>query len=199
MSTTTHTRGLRGILDDLPARGLPIPAPSRRPEEVVAATLEEMKRAHRKDRKKAEETIEEYGLTIEVARLRDRLARAATGDLQRLLLSTPGVPEKLFNEAIERQLKDEEEDDDKDDTLEALVDKLDELLEALKDRGQGNGRPEKPTPQKPEPQRSEPQKPEPQKPAPQKPAPQKPAPTAEAAATPAPPAKRAAAKKAVSS
>lgn len=142
MSTMTHG-ALRGILDDLPARGLPIPAPSRRQEEVVTATLAELAKAHAKDRKKAEATIEEYGLTIEVARLRDRLNRAASGDLQRLLLSTPGVPEKLFNEAIEKQLEDEEEDDDKDkgkdDSVDALVSKLTEIVDALKDRADGSG------------------------------------------------------------
>jgi uncharacterized phage infection (PIP) family protein YhgE len=57
----------------------------------------------------AEETIKKFGLTIEVSRLRDRLARSALSDLQRLLLATAGVPELLFNEAISQQVEEEEQ------------------------------------------------------------------------------------------
>ena len=137
MSTLTRTRGLRGILDDLPARGLPIPAPAGRVEEVVADALEALEKAHAKDRKKAEDIIEKHGLTIEVARLREKLARAATSDLQRLLLSTPGVPESLFLEAIAKQLDDEEESEKRakaavrDDSVDVISKKLDKIATQL--------------------------------------------------------------------
>ena len=47
-------------------------------------------------------------------RLRDRLTKLALGDTERLLLSTPGVTEKLFYKAIEEELEDYDSDRFKD-------------------------------------------------------------------------------------
>src|SRR5688500_11519299 len=105
MSTLTPNRRPGGLRNGLPVRGLPIPRPSRRREEVVTAALKKLEDSYEDERKEAEETIDEYGLTIEVARLRDRLDRVASSDLERLLLSTPGVAEKLFNKAIEKEVE----------------------------------------------------------------------------------------------
>jgi hypothetical protein len=123
MSTATAAPPFRGILGDLPARGLPIPPPTGRREKVVVDAIKQLVAKHADDRTKAEHTIEQYGLTIEVARLRDTLARAATTDLHRLLLSTPGVPEALFNKAIEKQLAEETNDDEgvKDASVASIV------------------------------------------------------------------------------
>jgi len=125
-------------LDDLPPRGLPIPKPPGRREQVITDALKQLEEDLAEDHDKAEETIEKYGLTIEVARLREKLARGATTELQRLLLSTPGVAEKLFNEAVEKQLKDAEEeeegddeDDVKDDSVRLIVSQLGEVVQAL--------------------------------------------------------------------
>lgn len=111
MSTATAAPPYRGILDDLPVRGLSIPPPTGRREKVVVDTVDKLEYAHVADREKAEEVIEDYGLTIEVARLRDTLARVAATDLHGLLLSIPGVPEALFIKAIEKQLDEETNDD----------------------------------------------------------------------------------------
>ncbi|MBF6169177.1 hypothetical protein IU486_31235 [Streptomyces gardneri] len=111
MSTATAAAPYRGILDDLPARGLSIPPPPRRREKVVVDAVKKLQDAHVGDRAKAERVIEDYGLTIEVARLRDTLARVAATNLHRLLLSIPGVPEALFNKAIEKQLDEETNND----------------------------------------------------------------------------------------
>src|SRR3954471_5893222 len=56
-------------------RALELPSPVTRKEKAVAETLKAMEavEARRSDRKKLEETIAEQGLSIEVARLRDRL------------------------------------------------------------------------------------------------------------------------------
>ena len=86
----------------------PIPPPAGTLEEVVATAVKHLAKKHKSEVDKAEETIEKYGLTIEVSRLRDRLARAATSDVERLVLSTPGVPEALFNKAVEKELEEEE-------------------------------------------------------------------------------------------
>jgi hypothetical protein len=90
-------------------RVLSIPPPRGRVEAVVASALAELARTYDAEVDKAEETVEDFGLTIEAMRLRDRLARAARTDLQRLLLSTPGVTERLFNEGIAAQVEEEAE------------------------------------------------------------------------------------------
>jgi hypothetical protein len=84
------------------------PLPGRR-EKVVQEAVAGLVDTYADEVTKAEETIKKFGLTIDVSRLRDRLARSAITDLQRLLLSTAGVPEFLFNEAIASQLAEEEE------------------------------------------------------------------------------------------
>jgi hypothetical protein len=83
------------------------PLPGRR-EKVVKEAAATLVRKYADEVREAEDTIKKFGLTIEVSRLRDRLARSAVTDLQRLLLSTAGVPELLFNEAIAQQLEEEE-------------------------------------------------------------------------------------------
>ncbi len=98
------------ILKDTHRGLLRIPPPTGRLEKVVADAVAVLAKKYADDLDKAEETIEKYGLTIEVTRLRDRLARVASTDLQRLLLSTPGVAEALFNVAIEQELEQEEEE-----------------------------------------------------------------------------------------
>lgn len=113
--TTLAPAPFRDILKDAPRRVLQIPPPAARLEKVVADAVAALAKKYAGDLVKAEETIEKYGLTIEVTRLRDRLARAASTDLQRLMLSTPGVPEALFNAAIEQQLEQEEEEEDRDE------------------------------------------------------------------------------------
>lgn len=137
MPTQTRVLGLRGILDDLPTRGLPIPPPSGRRERVVTDALNQLAEDFEAEHDKAEKTIDKFGLTIEIARLRDKLTRGATTDLQRLLLSTPGVPEKLFNEAVEKQLAEAEKDeksgvdDVKNDSVRSIVTQLGQVVEAL--------------------------------------------------------------------
>lgn len=90
---------------------LTIPPPAGLREEVVLnasrALAERMKGEDEVEQ--ARRTVEDYGLTIEAMRLRDRLARAARTDLQRVLLSTRGIPEALFNEAIAAQLAAEQQ------------------------------------------------------------------------------------------
>ena len=106
----TQATSFARILTDLPLprRSLAIPPPGGTLEEVVATAVKHLAKKHKSEVDQAEETIEKYGLTIEVSRLRDRLARAATSDVERLVLSTPGVPEALFNKAVEKELKEEE-------------------------------------------------------------------------------------------
>jgi len=90
-------------------RVLEIPPPPGRREKVVDDATDALAAKYAGEVTKAEDTIDEFGLTIEVTRLRDRLHRSVGTDLQRLLLSTPGVTELLFNEAIAQQLEEEEE------------------------------------------------------------------------------------------
>jgi hypothetical protein len=107
----TQATSFARILTDLPLqprRSLAIPPPGGTLEEVVATAVKHLAKKHKSEVDQAEETIEQYGLTIEVSRLRDRLARAATSDVERLVLSTPGVPEALFNKAVEKELEEEE-------------------------------------------------------------------------------------------
>ncbi len=106
MSTATAAPSVPRVVGALPSRGLPIPRPPGRREGVVAAALQRLADKYATERQRALATIEKYGLTIEVDRLRDRLSRSATTELQRLLLSTPGVPEALLNLAIARQLEE---------------------------------------------------------------------------------------------
>jgi hypothetical protein len=110
----TSSNGARAnaLSDREVARGLSIPAPKIRWERVLREARNELADKYSADRKEAEATIEEYGLTIEISRLREKLARMATTDLQKVLLSTPGVPESLLNEAIKTQLQSEKEEDD---------------------------------------------------------------------------------------
>lgn len=119
--TTLASAPFRAVLDSDPHRVLRIPPPTGRLEKVVTDALKRVALAHKGDLVEAEATIEKYGLTIEVTRLRDRLARAASGDLQRLLLSTPGVTEALFLEAIQQSLDEEEDLEQSDDAASALL------------------------------------------------------------------------------
>lgn len=149
MSTMTPNRRPGGIRGGLPTRGLPIPSPPRQREAVVTAALDKLADALEGDRKKAQRVIDNYGLSIEVARLRDRLNRAASTELERLLLSTPGVAESLFLDAIEKELAAAQPPagtgggggapPDQTVLLKVLIDKLDKLdkldviAEALKE------------------------------------------------------------------
>jgi len=117
MTTTTTTSAARRATlatpflaagDDGPERVLEIPPLPGRTEEVVVKAAKALSDKYAAEVEKAEQTIADFGLTIEVTRLRDRLARSAGTDLQRLLLATAGVPELLFNEAIAAQLDEEE-------------------------------------------------------------------------------------------
>jgi hypothetical protein len=126
--TTLAPAPFRDILKEGPRRVLQIPPPAGHLEKVVADAVAALAKKYAHDLAKAEATIEKYGLTIEVTRLRDRLARAASTDLQRLLLSTPGVPEALFNAAIEQQLEQEEKEEGSD---EASTDRLAKSLSAV--------------------------------------------------------------------
>lgn len=119
--TTTHTSPSTAVPRprvDRPAgrrgratshRVLEISRPPGKVEIVVEKALAEIAAKLRDELRSAERTIADYGLTIEATRLRDRLARAASTDLERLLLATPGVPEALFNKAIAQQLEHEKE------------------------------------------------------------------------------------------
>jgi len=111
MSPNALAPAFAAIKADRPARGLPIAKPPGHRERIVVETIAAIEKAHGKDRKAAEDTIEKYGLTIEVSRLRDRLSRLATTELQRLLLSTPGVPETLFNRGIAQALAEAKKDE----------------------------------------------------------------------------------------
>jgi hypothetical protein len=114
-------------------RSLEIPPPPGRRETVVVEALKTLAKKRKKFIGKVEDAIDENGITIEVTRLRDRLTRLALGDTERLLLSTPGVTEQLFYEAIEEEL--EEYDNDR------VGDLFDEFLgELVRDRiGAGPG------------------------------------------------------------
>ena len=97
-----------GHLNGSSRRVLSVSQPRARLEGVVVDAIDGLKKKHAKDLKRAEEVIEEYGLTIEATRLRDRLEQAALSDLDQLLLSTPGVIETLFLEAIKSELEEAE-------------------------------------------------------------------------------------------
>ncbi len=96
------------VVDEDEARVLEIPPPPGRREKVVNDATEALATTYAEEVQKAADTIEEFGITIEVTKLRDRLHRSVGTDLQRLLLATPGVPELLFNEAIAQQVAEEE-------------------------------------------------------------------------------------------
>src|SRR5689334_16872937 len=102
MATATTAKGRAKVETYLAPkrRLLEIPGPGGRPELVVGLVLKAMADARADEITRAEDAIRDNGLTIEVARLRDALLRLVPGDLQRLLLSTPGVPERLFLAAI---------------------------------------------------------------------------------------------------
>jgi hypothetical protein len=95
-------------------RSLEIPPPPGEREIVVVEALKTLTTKRKKFIRKVEDAIEDNGITIEVARLRDRLTKLALGDTERLLLSTPGVTEKLFYKAIEEELEDYDTDRFKD-------------------------------------------------------------------------------------
>ncbi len=120
-------------------RLLELPKPVTRLDEAVKKTLKTMEDdAQRKeDRKDLEAAIEREGLTIEVARLRDRLLRLPFTDLQRTLLATPGVPEQLLWKAIKEQVEENEQQEEaitkqvKDETVGQLGEAIDKALEDL--------------------------------------------------------------------
>jgi hypothetical protein len=95
------------VADEEQDRVLEIPPPPGRREKVVNDSTEALATTYAEEVQKAADTIEEFGITIEVTKLRDRLHRSVGTDLQRLLLATPGVPELLFNEAIAAQVEEE--------------------------------------------------------------------------------------------
>jgi hypothetical protein len=95
-------------------RSLEIPPPPGQREIVVVQALKTLANKRKDVIDTVEDAIEANGITIEVARLRDRLTHLALGDTERLLLSTPGVTEKLFFKAIEEELEEEYDDDYRD-------------------------------------------------------------------------------------
>ena len=88
---------------------LRISGPPGRREQVVVDAVDAIAAQRVGDVTKAVKAIADHGLSIEVTRLRERLPGVVATDLQRLLLSTPGVTERLFLDAIEEQLAEEEE------------------------------------------------------------------------------------------
>jgi hypothetical protein len=133
-------------------RPLEIPAPAPPPERVVRDVLAGLADKRKEKLIEAQETIQEFGLTIEVTRLRERLVGMPPTDLRRLLLATAGVPEALFLDAIAEQLEDEQEKDQAvtdasvDDLGKAiqtsfaeLSKALTEALKAIADRNGGTG------------------------------------------------------------
>jgi hypothetical protein len=76
----------------------------------VVEALKTLAKKRKKFIGKVEDAIEDNGITIEVTRLRDRLTKLALGDTERLLLSTPGVTERLFFKAIEEELDEYDTD-----------------------------------------------------------------------------------------
>jgi len=104
-------------------RSLEIPPPPGQRELVVVEALKTLTKKRKKFIGKVEDAIEDNGITIEVARLRDRLTKLALGDTERLLLSTPGVTEKLFYKAIEEELEDYDTDRFKDFLAEMFRDR----------------------------------------------------------------------------
>lgn len=133
--------GLLGgpVAADQPRRVLTIAPPPGKPEAVVRKAAAALAARYRPQLVFAERTIEDHGLTIEATRLRDRLAHAAVSDLERLLLSTPGVPEKLFNDAVEQQLRRERElaerteDQVKDESVRGIADTIEAASKSLED------------------------------------------------------------------
>lgn len=133
-----HLVGRPAPAGDQPGRQvLTIAPPPGRPEAVVRTATAALGRRYRRQLTAAERTIEDHGLTIEATRLRERLSRAAVSDLERLLLSIPGVPEKLFNEAIEKQLRHERELADrsrnrvKDESVRGIAEKIEHASTSL--------------------------------------------------------------------
>ncbi|GAA5026994.1 hypothetical protein ACFQRL_11270 [Microbacterium fluvii] len=112
------------------------PPPGQR-ERVVRESLAEIAKNHKGDLATARRVIADYGLSIEVARLRDRLSRAAQSDAQRLLLSTPGVAETLFLAAIKPQLEAAQQAGG-DSVLDAVEDVGDEVGALNKEVGELN-------------------------------------------------------------
>ena len=100
-------RAARPAPAERPVGSLHLRPPGWRREPVVGDVLAEMTAGRADELARARKVIAEHGLSIEVARLRERLSRAPVSDLGRLLLATPGVPEQLFLAAIEEQLGDE--------------------------------------------------------------------------------------------
>jgi len=96
-------------------RTLEIPPPPGRRDVVVVEALKTLAKKRKKFIGKVEDAIEDNGITIEVTRLRDRLTKLALGDTERLLLSTPGVTERLFFKAIEEELDEYDTDRPADD------------------------------------------------------------------------------------
>jgi len=123
--------------DQAVRRVLTIPPPPGKLEVVVRTATDALARKYKRQLSAVERTIEDHGLTIEATRLRDRLSRAAVSDLERLLLSTPGVPEKLFNDAIEQQLRHERDladrsrDRVKDESVRGIAEKIERASSSL--------------------------------------------------------------------
>lgn len=123
--------------DQAVRRVLTIAPPPGKPEVVVRTATAALARRYKRQLSAVERTIEDHGLTIEATRLRDRLSRAAVSDLERLLLSTPGVPEKLFNDAIEQQLRRQRElaersrDQVKDESVRGIAEKIERASSSL--------------------------------------------------------------------
>jgi hypothetical protein len=135
-------------------RLLEIPGPSGQLEQVVRDALKTLARRRKDELTEAEDVVEQFGLTIEVARLRDRLVGLPPTDLRRLLLATPGVPEELFLKAVKDQLEEEKEqekrgdeqvkDESIDDLTKVLGKAFANLNDVLTDKlsgGSGSGEP----------------------------------------------------------
>ena len=118
-------------------RPLETPAPAPPPERVVRDVLAGLADKRKEEVTKAQKAIQEFGLTIEVTRIRERLAGMPPTDLRRLLLATAGVPEALFLAAIAEQLEEEEAKDEAvtdtsvDDLGKAIQSSFTELSKAL--------------------------------------------------------------------
>lgn len=73
-------------------------------EPAVLEALDALTKARKPAVDAAKKVIDENGLTIEVARLRERLIGLPPTDLRRQLLATKGVPERLFLDAVHESL-----------------------------------------------------------------------------------------------
>jgi hypothetical protein len=127
--TNTPTPTANGRLTRRP---LEIPGPPAR-EIAVKDAIAAVVAARKGKVDEARQVIDDFGLTIEVARLRERLTGLPPTDLRRLLLSTPGVPEALFLEAIKEHLKDEREEVVSDKSVEDLGDVIKKSFADLSD------------------------------------------------------------------